>query len=371
MSTLTVAHSDLTLTLVHQYLASKAENTSNLKVIAEDVEASRLTLEDGSVIETPNTILAYLASSVDEKFAGDKEEPSVQADIQQWLSASSVAQDELPQFVKSIDAYLWGKTYISGNRLTLADIVVYARLRNHIAKLSLDDQKALLNTMRWFNLVQTHLDNAKALANANLESITIDLEGLSLGGKKKKEKKAPVKKDEKKERPMAPSMIDLRVGYIVEAAKHEGADSLYVEKIELGESEPRTVVSGLVNHFSLEEMKGRYVVLVCNLKPVSMRGVKSFAMVLCATSSEGKVEFVTPPEGSQPGDRVYFDGFEGQEPEAVLNPKKKIWETIQPGLHTDDKCVAGWTDAESNTFHTLMTHRGPCTTPTATNAVLK
>lgn len=102
-----------------------------------------------------------------------------------------------------------------------------------------------------------------------------------------------------------------------------------------------------------------------------MRGVKSFAMVLCATTAEGKVEFVTPPEGSQPGDRIFFEGFEGQEPEAVLNPKKKIWETIQPGLKTNDSCIAGWTDPTTNVFHTLKTERGICTTPTATNAPLK
>lgn len=55
--------------------------------------------------------------------------------------------------------------------------------------------------------------------------------------------------------PIVPSMIDLRVGNIVECAKHDAADSLYVEQIELGEAEPRTVVSGLVKHFTLEEMK--------------------------------------------------------------------------------------------------------------------
>lgn len=55
--------------------------------------------------------------------------------------------------------------------------------------------------------------------------------------------------------------------------------------------------------------------LKCNLKPASMRGIKSFAMVLCATSSDGKdggVEFVNPPEGSAPGDRIYFEGYEGE-----------------------------------------------------------
>lgn len=61
----------------------------------------------------------------------------------------------------------------------------------------------------------------------------------------------------------------------------------------------------------------------------------TFYHSLQASSKEGKdggVEFVDPPEGSQPGDRVYFEGFEDQTPVDQLNPKKKIFETIQPGL---------------------------------------
>lgn len=67
-----------------------------------------------------------------------------------------------------------------------------------------------------------------------------------------------------------------------------------------------------------------------------MRGVKSYAMLLCASSAGGKeaggVEFVLPPAGSLPGERVYFEGekYENAQPEAQLNPKKKVFETIQP-----------------------------------------
>ena len=53
-----------------------------------------------------------------------------------------------------------------------------------------------------------------------------------------------------------------------------------------------------------------------------MRGIPSHAMVMCASNDE-KVEFVDPPAGSQPGDRIFFEGHEGT-PEAVLNPKKKV-----------------------------------------------
>lgn len=91
-----------------------------------------------------------------------------------------------------------GKSFICGSRFTLADIVVYARLRSYVSTLPLEEQKTLLNAMRWFNQVQAQLEASKALTNANTEAITLDLEALNLSGKKKKDKKAPPKKEEKK-----------------------------------------------------------------------------------------------------------------------------------------------------------------------------
>lgn len=65
--------------------------------------------------------------------------------------------------------------------------------------------------------------------------------------------------------------------------QHPDADSLYVEKIDVGEAEPRTVVSGLVHFVPKEQLQDRLVVLLCNLKPQKMRGVESQGMVLCAS----------------------------------------------------------------------------------------
>lgn len=82
---------------------------------------------------------------------------------------------------------------------------------------------------------------------------------------------------------ITPSRLDIRIGKIVEVSKHPDADALYVEKIDLGEEAPRTVVSGLVNFIPFEEMQGRMVVVLCNLKAAKMRGVESQGMVLCAS----------------------------------------------------------------------------------------
>lgn len=85
------------------------------------------------------------------------------------------------------------------------------------------------------------------------------------------------------EEELTPARLDIRVGKIVEVSRHPDADALYVEKIDLGEKEPRTVVSGLVNYVPIEEMRERMVVVLCNLKPAKMRGVESAGMVLCAS----------------------------------------------------------------------------------------
>jgi len=143
------------------------------------------------------------------------------------------------------------------------------------------------------------------------------------------------------EKPVDVSRLDLRVGKIVKVDKHPTADTLYVEEIDLGETAgPRQVVSGLVNFVPIDQMRNRYVAVVCNLKPANLRGVKSAAMVLAASDNEHtKVELLDIPEGSRIGERIFVEGYLG-EPDAQLNPKHKVWETVQPEFITNGQFVA-------------------------------
>ncbi|KAM9477250.1 aminoacyl tRNA synthase complex-interacting multifunctional protein 1a isoform 3-T3 [Clarias gariepinus] len=180
-------------------------------------------------------------------------------------------------------------------------------------------------------------------------------------GGEKSEKKAPPPQEDAK---VDVSRLDLRVGRIVTAKKHPDADSLYVEEVDVGEAAPRTVVSGLVKHIPLEQMQNRMAVLLCNLKPAKMRGVVSQAMVMCASSPD-KVEILDPPSGAEPGDRVSFQGFPG-EPDKELNPKKKVWEQVQPDLRTDNQGVATYKGAAFE-----VAGKGVCKAQTMTNAGIK
>ena len=134
------------------------------------------------------------------------------------------------------------------------------------------------------------------------------------------------------------SRLDLRIGFIKTVELHPDADSLYLEQIDVGEEKLRTVVTGVVKYVPIEKMQNRKVVVLCNLKPAKMRGILSQAMVMCASSPD-QVEILDPPENVEPGDRVYVPGYEGK-PDAQLNPKKKIFEKIQPDFSTNDEGIA-------------------------------
>ncbi|PNW88805.1 hypothetical protein CHLRE_01g046652v5 [Chlamydomonas reinhardtii] len=145
-----------------------------------------------------------------------------------------------------------------------------------------------------------------------------------------------------------PASMDIRVGKIVKVEKHPEADSLYVEQIDVGEPEPRTIVSGLVKFVPVEEMQDRKVIVLCNLKARNMRGIKSNGMVLCASNdAHDVVEPLAPPAEAPVGERVYF-GEAGKTQAAPAEPnrvqKKKLWEAVQPLLKTDSEATARFKD---------------------------
>lgn len=88
-----------------------------------------------------------------------------------------------------------------------------------------------------------------------------------------------------------------------------------------------------------------------------MRGVTSEAMVMCASSPD-KVEVLVPPTSAIPGDLVSCEGYP-REPEAILNPKKKIFETCAPDLKTNDARVACYKGKPL-----VVAGKGPVTAPT-------
>lgn len=329
-----------------------------------------------------------------------------------------------PATLANLNANLRSRTFISGNTPAKVDVEVFAKVLPTVQQLKPTQYAEFRHVIRWADLVQNTLVEVPELEQLKVD---FDAELPREVKEKKKEKKAegkpetaskaePAQKAEKAEKaekgekggkelteeekkqraeaakakkaakakakadqqakqqaaavPPNPGMIDFRVGFIQKAVKHPDADSLYMSTIDMGDAEgPRTVCSGLVRYIPLEQMQQRYVVCVANLKPVSMRGVKSRAMVLCA-SSANTVEFVDPPANSKPGDKIFFEGYNST-PEKQLNPKKKIWEAVQPGFSTTETFEVTYT-AEGKEPVRLVNERGElCRNSTLVKAEVK
>jgi methionyl-tRNA synthetase len=95
--------------------------------------------------------------------------------------------------------------------------------------------------------------------------------------------------------------LDLRVGKVLEVESHPNADKLYVMKVDIGRQ--ITIVSGLKDYYSAEELRSKTLVIVSNLEPAKLRGVKSEGMLLAA-EEDGKLALLTPESDLSPGTPV-------------------------------------------------------------------
>lgn len=113
--------------------------------------------------------------------------------------------------------------------------------------------------------------------------------------------------------------IDLRLAKIKGVERHPDADKLYVETLDCGDGEERVIVSGIAPWYTPEELIGKGIILVANLKPAKLRGVKSQGMLLAANdaSDTPDVFFVD----GEPGDRILL---KGDDPKASPAPAKRL-----------------------------------------------
>jgi methionyl-tRNA synthetase len=97
--------------------------------------------------------------------------------------------------------------------------------------------------------------------------------------------------------------LDLRVGTILEASRVKGADRLLELKVDLGEGEPRTVVSGIAEYYEPQALAGTQIVLVANLQPAKIRGVVSHGMILAGKTAD-TLQIVSPRQPLPAGTKI-------------------------------------------------------------------
>lgn len=98
--------------------------------------------------------------------------------------------------------------------------------------------------------------------------------------------------------------LDLRIAKIIDVNQHPNADKLYLLDVDLG-NEKRQLVAGLKQNYMPEELKGKLCIVFTNLKPATIRGVKSEGMILAAVNSDkSKVVILQPEKEIELGSRI-------------------------------------------------------------------
>jgi methionyl-tRNA synthetase len=97
--------------------------------------------------------------------------------------------------------------------------------------------------------------------------------------------------------------LELKAGTVIACVKVEKTDKLLKLEIDLG-PEKRTIVSGIAQHYTPEEMIGKQVIVVTNLAPRKMKGIESQGMILTAEDSNGKLQLLKPENPVHPGSNV-------------------------------------------------------------------
>ena len=144
--------------------------------------------------------------------------------------------------------------------------------------------------------------------------------------------------------------FNLMVGEILSCEQHPDPESskLLVSRVDCGEPEPRSVCSGIAAHYANpQDLVGKKVVIVGNLKARNMKGVKSHGMCLCASNEDkSKIEVVEAPEGSSPGERLTFSGFTGDKMPDIHGEnkvvKKKLWDKVKDGFNSNAEGNVNW-----------------------------
>ncbi|WP_028974190.1 methionine--tRNA ligase [Spirochaeta cellobiosiphila] len=149
--------------------------------------------------------------------------------------------------------------------------------------------------------------------------------------------------------------VDLRVARITAVEQHPEADKLYIETLDTGDGEPLQIVSGIKDYYSPEELVGKNIILVKNLKPAKLRGVKSFGMLLAASSEEGDkkaLEVLFANDDINPGTPVIIEGKDGG---PAVKTKLKVDKFFEMPIKTQDGIVSVGETALTVNGETLKT----------------
>jgi glutaminyl-tRNA synthetase len=184
--------------------------------------------------------------------------------------------------------------------------------------------------------------------------------------------------------------VAIRAATILSVEPHPDAENLLVCQVDCGDATlvekheststdtkpSRTVVAGLAGKIPIDQLMGRKVLAITNLKPAKMRGIESTAMLLAASNglegSDEVVELLEVPADIPNGELISLEGKDPSVPDIMLKSKGaiKAWERAKSNLKVNDQGVAIYID-ESGSSHRMLTSAGPVRLMTLTNAIIQ
>ena len=117
----------------------------------------------------------------------------------------------------------------------------------------------------------------------------------------------------------------------MKAWNHPDSDKLLCEQVDVGEESLRSIGSGIRAFHKAEEVEGRLVCVMCNMKERKLAGYPSNGMLLCAsTEDHSKGALIDPPADAVVGERIVFEGIQDEPATPNQVSKKKMVEMVLP-----------------------------------------
>ena len=182
--------------------------------------------------------------------------------------------------------------------LRIVSVLIYPFIKN--TSLKIREQLGLSHEVNWedarvFGLIEDgtkvnkgevifpRLDIEAEIERFNEENIAL------LKSRTMADAKDDIKEDIKKEINIEDfAKLDIRVAEIVDVEDHPNADKLYVLKLKIGDMD-RQIVSGIKEYYKKDDLVGKKILMILNLKPIKLRGVESNGMLLAAADDEGNL----------------------------------------------------------------------------------
>ncbi len=294
-----------TIAMENKYLDGLVENPGVTAPVDDELKAAA----ENAVVKTEEKMEDFqVSAALDEIFTLLRRSNKYIDETEPWKLAKS--EEDLPR-LKTV-------LYNLLESIRIAGILLESFMPETSAKIldALNTKERTLDSARHFGALEQGIHVAEKIEPlfARIDAAKFAKEnGLTQEEPEKaakKEKKKEKKASKKEEKPAEPIEIDdfakvsLKAGCVLEAKVHPDANRLLVETVDLGNGDVRQIVSGIAQAYAPEDIQGKMVVVVANLKPAKLRGVESQGMLLCSVGKDGKPAVVFLDDAVEPGTTI-------------------------------------------------------------------